>query len=144
MPGAPSCSLLLQAPTAGRRPFGFAALTDLALDLAQKSANCDLPRRNELDGRGAWSEEAVAEFTRFFLMVSIDHVSFMESPLQPDRLRSSILVWAEEEIRLGELPTKSGSILERCSIVESCPRRRRLRLRRRRKAGPANCVRPAR
>ena len=30
-------------------------------------ANCDLPRRNDLDGRGNLSEEALAEFTRFFL-----------------------------------------------------------------------------
>jgi Fic family protein len=30
-------------------------------------ANCDLPRRNDLDGRGALSEEALAEFTEFFL-----------------------------------------------------------------------------
>jgi Fic family protein len=30
-------------------------------------ANCDQPRRNDLDGRGTLSEEALAEFTRFFL-----------------------------------------------------------------------------
>jgi Fic family protein len=30
-------------------------------------SNCDLPRRNDLDGRGALSEEALAQFTRFFL-----------------------------------------------------------------------------
>jgi hypothetical protein len=75
-------------------------------------AHCDLPRRNDLDGRGALSEEAVAEFTRFFLTVCIDQVNFMENLIQPDRLRTRILMWAEEEIRLGELPPKSGSILE--------------------------------
>jgi Fic family protein len=73
---------------------------------------CDLPRRNELDGRGNLSEEALAEFTRFFLTICLDQVTFMESLMQPDRLRARILVWAEEEIRLGELPAKSGSILE--------------------------------
>src|ERR1019366_8555223 len=30
-------------------------------------SNCDAPRRNDLDGRGALSEEALAEFTHFFL-----------------------------------------------------------------------------
>src|SRR3954463_539273 len=35
-------------------------------------ANCDSTRRNDLDGRGALSEEALAEFTRFFLTVCID------------------------------------------------------------------------
>jgi len=36
----------------------------------------------------------------------------MEGLVQPDRLRTRILLWAEEEIRLGELPPKSGNILE--------------------------------
>src|SRR3989442_2951476 len=30
-------------------------------------ADCDGPRRNDLDGRGQLSEEALAEFSRFFL-----------------------------------------------------------------------------
>jgi Fic family protein len=75
-------------------------------------ANCDSTRRNDLDGRGALSEEALAEFTRFFLTVCIDQVDFMESLVQPDRLRARVLVWAEEEVRLGELPTQSGRVLE--------------------------------
>jgi len=75
-------------------------------------ACCDLPRRNDLDGRGALSEEALADFTRFFLEVCIDQVSFMEDLVQPDRLRTRILMWAEEETRLGKLPAKAGSILE--------------------------------
>lgn len=78
----------------------------------QLLANCDLPRRNNLDGRGSLSEEALGQFTEFFLKVCIDQVSFMESLLQPDRLRTRILLWAEEEIRLGELPPKAGLILE--------------------------------
>ncbi|MGD0010921.1 MAG: Fic family protein [Terriglobia bacterium] len=75
-------------------------------------ANCDLERRSDLDGLGNLSEEALAEFTRFFLTVCIDQVTFMEGLVQPDRLRTRILLWAEEEIRLGELPPKSGNILE--------------------------------
>ena len=35
-------------------------------------ANCDLPRRNDLDGPGALREEALAEFTRFFLSTCVD------------------------------------------------------------------------
>ena len=42
-------------------------------------ANCDNPRRNSLDGRGSLSEDALAEFTRFFLRTCIDQVTFMES-----------------------------------------------------------------
>jgi Fic family protein len=85
-------------------------------------ANCDLTRRNDLDGRGTLSEEALAEFTQFFLKVCIDQVDFMESLVQPDRLRARILMWAEEEIRLGELPAKSGTLLEALLYRGELPR----------------------
>ena len=85
-------------------------------------ANCDLRRRNDLDGRGSLSEEALAEFTRFFLSVCADQVTFMESLIQPDRLRTRILLWAEEETRLGQLPAKSGSILEAVLYRGELPR----------------------
>lgn len=75
-------------------------------------ARCDLPRRNDLDGRGPLSEEELAAFTRFFLEICLDQVVFMETLLQPDRLRARILIWAEEEARLGLLPAKAGAILE--------------------------------
>ncbi len=85
-------------------------------------AACDLPRRNDLDGRGNLSEEALAEFTRFFLSTCMDQVTFMESLMQPDRLRARILLWAEEEIRLGALPPKSGGILEAVLYRGELPR----------------------
>ncbi|MFQ5626997.1 MAG: Fic family protein [Methyloligellaceae bacterium] len=73
---------------------------------------CDAERRNDLDGRGHLSEDALAEFTRFFLSTCIDQVEFMEGLVQPDRLRDRILIWTEEEIRAGVLPPKSGAVLE--------------------------------
>jgi Fic family protein len=85
-------------------------------------ANCDRPRRNDLDGRGNLSEEALAAFTRFFLEVCIDQVKFMETLVQPDRLRTRILLWTEEEIRLGHLPPKSGSVLEAVLYRGELPR----------------------
>lgn len=88
----------------------------------QLLSNCDRTRRNDLDGRGNLSEEALAEFTRFFLTVSIDQVTFMEGLVQPDHLRARILLWAEEEIRLGTLPPKSGSILEAVLYRGELPR----------------------
>ena len=75
-------------------------------------AACDMVRRNDLDGRGHLSEEALAEFTRFFLNTCIDQVKFMEGLVQPDRLRDRILIWTEEEIRADALPPKSGAVLE--------------------------------
>ena len=75
-------------------------------------ARCDLKRRNDLDGRGNLSEEELASFTEFFLQTCIDQVTFMEELVQPDRLRTRILMWAEEEIRLNNLLPKSEKILE--------------------------------
>ncbi len=85
-------------------------------------AACDLPRRNDRDGRGYLSEEALTEFTRFFLTSCIDQVTFMEDLMQPDRLRTRILLWAEEEIRMGKLPPKSGAILEAVLYRGEIPR----------------------
>ncbi len=75
-------------------------------------ANCDQTRRNDLDGRGNLSEEALAQFTRFFLEICIDQVTFMEGLMQPDRLKQRILSWAEMEIKQGRLPIKSNRLLE--------------------------------
>lgn len=58
----------------------------------------------------------------FFLLVCIDQVTFMESLVQPDRLRTCILLCAEEETRLGHLPPKSGSILEAVLYRGELPR----------------------
>ena len=85
-------------------------------------ANCDLERRNDLDGRGTLSEEALSQFTQFFLTVCIDQVDFMEALIQPDRLRARILSWVDEEIRLGLLPPKSGNILEAVLYRGELPR----------------------
>lgn len=85
-------------------------------------AACDLARRNDLDGRGSLSEENLAEFTRFFLTTCIDQVSFMESLMQPDQLRTRILLWAEEQARLGKLPPKPGAILEAALYRGAVPR----------------------
>jgi Fic family protein len=91
-------------------------------DYKTRLANCDLPCRNDLDGRGHLSEEALAEFTRFFLNTCIDQVTFMESLMQPERLRTRIALWAEEEIRLGVLPPKSGAILDAVLYRGELPR----------------------
>lgn len=75
-------------------------------------AACDLPRRNDLDGRGNLSEEELAKFTHFFLETCIDQVKFMEGLMRPDRLRDRVMIWAEELIRAGELPSKSDVVLK--------------------------------
>jgi Fic family protein len=74
---------------------------------------CDAQRRNNLDGRGNLSEEALAEFTRFFPETCIDQVKFMEELVAPDKLRSRIFAWANEEIKNKTLLPQSLKILER-------------------------------
>jgi Fic family protein len=85
-------------------------------------AECDLPRRNDLDGRGNLSEEALASFTRYFLETCIDQVTFMEGLMQPEKLRTRILLWAEEEARMNLLPPKAGAVLEAVLYRGELPR----------------------
>lgn len=89
-----------------------ASVIGVGLGISAMSSFCDLSRRNDLDGRGYLSEEALAEFAKFFLETCVDQVRFMEGLVQPDRLRDRIMVWTEEEIRAGALPPKSGAVLE--------------------------------
>ncbi|MCK6454752.1 MAG: Fic family protein [Alphaproteobacteria bacterium] len=83
---------------------------------------CDLQRRNDLDGRGALSEESLVAFTRYFLETCLDQASFMEGLVQPGKLRARILMWAEEEVRTGALPAKAGAILEALLYRGELPR----------------------
>jgi Fic family protein len=105
------------------------AVWSVARGLARKVAEykrhlaaCDSPRRNDLDGRGALSEEALAAFTKFFLEVCVDQVEFMEELMQPDALRTRILLWAEEQIKLSKLPPSSGRVLEGLLYRGNLPR----------------------
>ena len=85
-------------------------------------ANCDLPRRNDLDGRGVLSEESLFEFTKYFLETCIEQAEFMKRLIQPEQLRARIAIWAETEIRMGILPAKSDVVLEFVMLKGSLPR----------------------
>lgn len=88
----------------------------------QHLAACDLPRRNDLDGRGALSEEELASFTAYFLQVCIDQVDFMASLVEPARLRTRIHQWINEEAALGTLPAKAGNIIDAVLYRGELPR----------------------
>jgi hypothetical protein len=62
------------------------------------------------------------EFTAFFLRICIDQVKFMEALVQPDRLRTRVLLWVEEEVRLGNLPPKAGNVLQAVLYRGELPR----------------------
>lgn len=105
------------------------ALWSVARGLARRDteykahlAACDSARRNDLDGRGALSEEALAAFTTFFLETCLDQVRFMESLVEPGRLRERILRWAAEESRRGALPAQAGQLLEAVLFRGELPR----------------------
>lgn len=105
------------------------SLWSIARGLARNAAayqqhlrDCDSQRRGDLDGRGHLSESALADFTEFFLQTCLDQVRFMEQLVQPDRLRDRILVWAEEEVRGGRLPHRSGPVLEAVLYRGELPR----------------------
>ena len=81
-------------------------------DYKRYLAACDLQRRNDLDGRGTLSEEALVQFAKYFLVTCLDQITFMEGLLQPAELRTRILVWAQEEMKAGRLPSKADRLLE--------------------------------
>lgn len=83
---------------------------------------CDQPRRNDLDGHGSRSEEALIEFTRFFLQTCLDQVAFMEGLVEPSRLRDRIRLWTEEEVRAERLLPQAGSVLEAVLYRGDLPR----------------------
>lgn len=85
-------------------------------------AECDMPRRNDLDGRGHLSEEGLASFTHFFLATCLDQVTYMEALVQPNNLHSRIMLWAEDEARAGAVPTKAGIVLEALLYRGELPR----------------------
>jgi Fic family protein len=83
---------------------------------------CDTTRRNDLDGRGHLSEEALAEFTRYFLETCVDQVRFMEELVQPERLRIRVGRWVAEEVGLGTLHEKSSPLLDAILYRGEIPR----------------------
>jgi Fic family protein len=85
-------------------------------------ANCDRERRNDLDGRGPLSEEALVTFTRFFLETCLDQISFMETLVRPEGLRNRIVGWAEEQVDAGALTAKGSNVLETVLYRGELPR----------------------
>jgi len=75
-------------------------------------SQCDQARRGTHDGRGALSEKALFEFSKFFLTTCIDQVKFMKSLVRPDLLRKRVITWANDEITHRRLPPRTNIILE--------------------------------
>lgn len=71
----------------------WSPLRGIARDRAQYYArlnNADLPRRNDLDGRGALSEEELVRFATWLLGVCLDQCRFMRDLLALEGLRARL------------------------------------------------------
>ena len=84
-------------------------------------ANCDATRRNDLDGRGALSEEALAELTRFFLTVCIDQVDFMRASSSPTACGRAFWSGLKRKSGWVNCPRSRGACWRRSSTAASCP-----------------------
>jgi Fic family protein len=67
--------------------------------------NADLPRRNDLNGRGTLSQEELVEFARYFLEICLDQVQFMRDRLElasfKERLRDLLLALQARPWQIG-------------------------------------------
>jgi Fic family protein/dephospho-CoA kinase len=91
-------------------------------------SNCDLSRRNDLDGRGNLSEEAMVNFTTFFLETSLDQVEYMHGLVQPTRLEVRISLLVQEEIRVEELTPFTEQMALHLLLYGTAPRERLLKI----------------
>lgn len=71
----------------------------------------DQPRKNDLDGRGNLSEQALRDFCIFFLETCIDQIDFMDSLLEINSLLARIEAHINEEISAGILARGSFALI---------------------------------
>ena len=72
---------------------------------------CDLKRRNDLDGVGHLSEEAVFKFTQFLFDVCIDQIKFMKDCVTPKLIAKRVLNWCTEKQNEKIFPNGTYSVL---------------------------------
>lgn len=106
-----SYAMLLEALNSGGIWSIARGLSRSEKDYKGHLADCDLARRNDLVGRGSLSEEALAEFSVYFLETCLDQVQFMTKLMQPAALRKRIMDWTKEEERLGGVLPHSSRVL---------------------------------
>jgi hypothetical protein len=70
-------------------------------------AKADMPRRNDLDGRGVLSEEGLFAFCQFFLVTCLDQVQYMSGLLQMDGLLERIAGYVRfRENKMAHVPER--------------------------------------
>lgn len=71
----------------------------------------DQPRRNDLDGRGALSQDALIDFCRFFLETCLDQVRYMRELFDPSELQRRMDLYVRDEESAERLPMRSFAVL---------------------------------
>ena len=77
----------------------------------------DAQRRGDLDDRGNLRQAGLNEFSRFFLKVCVDQISFMSELLEASELLRRMEIWTEEEIRTKKLSRGSWPLLREAVIA---------------------------
>jgi Fic family protein len=76
----------------------------------------DQPRRNDLDGRGALSQDALIDFCRFFLDTCLDQVRYMRELLDPSELQRRMELYVRDEESAERLPKRSFAVLREALV----------------------------
>ena len=107
------------------------ALWSVSRGLARNSADykrmlmaADAPRRNDLDGRGALSQEGLMDFCRFFLEICLDQVRYMRQLLDPSELQRRMELYVRDEESADLLPKRSYSVLREALLAGELERGR--------------------
>lgn len=82
-----------------------------AAEYKQGLMAADEPRRNDLDGRGALSQQALVRFCQFFLETALDQVRYMQQLLDPSALQRRMALHIQEEESADRLPRRSFTVL---------------------------------
>jgi Fic family protein len=77
----------------------------------------DEPRRNDLDGRGMLSQDALIDFCRFFLETCLDQVRYMRELLDPSELQRRMELYVRDEESAERLPKRSFTVLREALLA---------------------------
>lgn len=97
---------------------GLARGLESRQDYKNKMDYADMPRQDDLDGRGNLSQKALIEFIRWFLEVCLDQLGFMAGLFEFDRLAERLKAYVESRA----LKPEAFYILERVLIQGEMPR----------------------
>lgn len=85
-------------------------------------AAADLPRRNDLDGRGPLSEESLVDFCRFFLACCLDQIRFMDARLQLGQLQPRYHRFVEGLVSQDQVSRSGAKVLTQLLLQGEVPR----------------------